>query len=292
MRTRALSSVGVVLVGLLPAFIGGIVFAVVHAFILLIAYRELTRLLCVSASPIARAGYPLIVLGVAFPLWLPNKGWFPLLMGLTLLLPAIIALSLPLVPGRLPELSAVIAASFYLVLPAFALVSIRMAHGNVSSGWLTRLADGWSLGWAGHPRGLAWFLTAILITWLSDTGAYLVGRSLGTHHLAPHISPKKTFEGAIGGLVAAGITAALCVWAFGLGLNLLLAALLGVLLAVIGIAGDLEESFIKRQAGVKDSGNLIPGHGGMLDRIDAFIFISVAMWIALPLLEQLVRSAP
>lgn len=291
MRTRALSSIGVVLVGLVPAFVGGVVFAVVYGLILLIAFHELTRLLCVSASPIAIAGYPLIVFGVAIPLWLTDRGWFPLLMGLTLFLPVAIALSLPLVPGRLAELSAVIAAALYLVLPAFALVSIRMTPGDVSSGWLSRLAEGWAPGWAGHPRGLAWFLTALLVTWLSDTGAYLVGRSLGRHHLAPHISPNKTVEGALGGLAAAAITAAICVAAFGLGLAPLVAAALGIGLAIIGIGGDLAESLIKRQAGVKDSGSLIPGHGGMLDRIDAFVFVSIATWISLPMLEHLARSA-
>lgn len=291
MRTRALSSIGVVLVGLVPAFVGGAVFAAIYGLILLIAYRELTRLLCVPASPVARAGYPLIVLGVALPLWLTDRGWFPLLMGLTLFLPVAIALSLPLVPGRLAELSAALAASLYLVLPSFALVSIRTTPGDVSSGWLSRLATDWSPGWAGHPRGLAWFLTALLITWLSDTGAFLVGRSFGRHRLAPHISPKKTIEGALGGLAAAAITAIICISAFGLGLNPLLAAALGVVLAIIGVGGDLAESLIKRQAGVKDSGTLIPGHGGMLDRIDAFVFVSIATWIALPVLEHMARSA-
>lgn len=289
MRTRAISSIGVVLVGLVPAFIGGVVFAAIYGLILLAAYHELSRLLCIGTSPISRAGYPLIVLGVALPLWLTGRGWFPLLMGLTLLLPVLVALRLPLVPGRLGELTATLSAAFYLVLPAFALVTIRMAGGSVSAGWLTRWAGDWAPGWSGHPRGLAWFLLALLVTWLSDTGAYLVGRTFGRHHLAPHISPKKTVEGAIGGLAAAAITAMICVSAFGLGLHLALAAALGVGLAIIGIAGDLAESLIKRQAGVKDSGNLIPGHGGMLDRIDAFVFVSVATWIALPVLERLAR---
>lgn len=287
MRTRALSSIGVVLVGLLPAFVGGVVFAAVYGLLLLIAYRELTRILCVADSAIAWSGYPLISLGVALPLWLTGSGWFQLLMGLTLLLPITIALCLPLVSGRLNELTASIFAAFYLVLPAFAFVSIRMSNGRVSAGWLTRWADGWALGWAGHPRGLGWFLTALLVTWLSDTGAYLVGRSLGRHPLAPRVSPKKTVEGAIGSLIAAAITAAVCVSAFGLGLHPFVAALLGIVLAAAGIAGDLTESLIKRQAGVKDSGHLIPGHGGMLDRVDALLFVGVTTWIALPVLEHL-----
>lgn len=287
MRVRAISSIGVVIVGLVPAFIGGIVFAAINALILLVAYRELTQLLHIADSIIAWTGYPLIAFGAAIPLWLNDPGWFYLLMGLALFLPVVVALSLPLVPGRLAALTATIGAVFYLVLPAVALVSVRMTHGEVSAGWLARWSRSWSPGWAGHPRGLGWFLTALLVTWLSDTGAYLAGRSLGRRPLAPHISPKKTIEGAIGGLTAAAITAMICVSAFGLGLNLGIAALLGIVLAVIGIVGDLAESFIKRQVGVKDSGNVIPGHGGMLDRVDALIFVIVATWVALPVLERL-----
>lgn len=289
MRTRALSSIGVVVVGLVPAFVGGVAFAAVFGLILLVAYRELTGLLCLTDSVTAWAGYPLIVLGVAIPLWSHERGWLPLLMGLTLFLPVSVALSQSLLPGRLNELTGTIFAALYLVLPAFAFVSIRTTPGTVSAGWFARWADAWSPGWAGHPRGLGWFLTALLVTWLSDTGAYLVGRSLGKHALAPHISPRKTIEGAVGGLAAAAITAAVCVSAFGLGLNPMIAALLGIVLALLGIAGDLTESLIKRQAGVKDSGNLIPGHGGMLDRIDALVFVTVATWIALPVLEHLAR---
>ncbi len=287
MRVRAFSSIGVVVVGLVPAFIGGTVFAVVYGLIFLIAYRELTQLLRVAGSPISWAGYPLIALGAALPLWLEGRGWFQLLMGLSLIVPAGIALCLPLVSGRMDELTASVCAVFYLILPTFALVSIRMTDGTITAGWLTRWTESWSPGWAAHPRGLAWLLTALLITWLSDTGAYMTGRSFGKRPLAPHISPKKTVEGAIGGLIAAAITAIICVLAFGLGLNPGVAALLGIGLSLIGIAGDLTESLIKRQSGVKDSGNLIPGHGGMLDRIDALVFVGIATWVALPVLERL-----
>lgn len=287
MRVRAFSSIGVVIVGLVPAFIGGAVFAALYALIFLIAYRELTQLLRVARSPISWAGYPLIAFGAALPLWLDEVGWFQLLVALSFILPAIIALCLPLLPGRLDELTASVAAVFYLVLPTFALVSIRMTDGTITAGWLTHWTERWSPGWSAHPRGLAWFLTALLVTWLSDTGAYMTGRSFGKRPLAPHISPKKTVEGAIGGLITAAITAVICVLAFGLGLNPGYAILLGVVLSIIGVAGDLTESLIKRQSGVKDSGHLIPGHGGMLDRIDALVFVGTTTWVALPLLERL-----
>lgn len=287
MRVRAFSSIGVVIVGLVPAFIGGVVFAAIYALIFLIAYRELTQLLRVATSPIAWAGYPLIVLGAALPLSLENRGWFQLLVTLSFILPAVIALCLPLLPGRLNELTASVTAVLYLVLPAFALVSIRMTGGTVSADWLIHWTRDWSPGWSAHPRGLAWFLTALLVTWLSDTGAYMTGRSFGKRPLAPHISPKKTIEGAVGGLIAAAITAVICGLAFGLGLNPAYAVLLGIVLSVVGVAGDLTESLIKRQSGVKDSAHLIPGHGGMLDRVDALVFVGVTTWVALPVLERL-----
>jgi len=123
---------------------------------------------------------------------------------------------------------------------------------------------------AGHP-GL---LLAVLGTvWISDSAAYFVGRRFGRRKLAPSISPGKTWEGVAGALIAVALYALAWV-ALGvpdnrwLGVPLALAAVL-LALAVVGIIGDLFESLIKRQAGVKDSGNLLPGHGGILDRIDA-----------------------
>jgi phosphatidate cytidylyltransferase len=105
----------------------------------------------------------------------------------------------------------------------------------------------------------------------SDTLAYFTGRAVGRHRLAPRISPGKTVEGALGGL-AGGVAGALAVRAFGLGLPLSDAVLLGVAVAAAGIIGDLVESLFKRWAGVKDSGVLFPGHGGMLDRLDSLLF--------------------
>ena len=123
---------------------------------------------------------------------------------------------------------------------------------------------------AGHP-GL---LLAVLGTvWISDSAAYFVGRRFGRRKLAPSISPGKTWEGVAGALIAVALYA--LAWAAlgapdnrWLGVPQALAAIL-LALAVVGIIGDLFESLIKRQAGVKDSGNLLPGHGGVLDRIDA-----------------------
>jgi phosphatidate cytidylyltransferase len=110
-----------------------------------------------------------------------------------------------------------------------------------------------------------------------DTAAYFVGRALGRHKLAPSISPGKTVEGAIGGLLG-GVLGAWAVSEAGLGLPSTHAAALGGLVALAGIAGDLLESLLKRWAGVKDSGRLFPGHGGMLDRLDSLLFGAAVLY--------------
>ena len=127
------------------------------------------------------------------------------------------------------------------------------------------------------PHGREWVLLAIALTFSNDTGAYFAGRALGRHKLYPAVSPAKTVEGGVGGMLAGllvmlGARATLVPW-LTVG-DCLLAALPA---GVIGPIGDLVESLIKRAFGVKDSGKLIPGHGGMLDRIDALLF--VAAWL-------------
>jgi phosphatidate cytidylyltransferase len=112
----------------------------------------------------------------------------------------------------------------------------------------------------------------VLVTWAGDTGAYYVGMSLGRHQLAPVISPNKTVEGLMGGLLLALAMAVVASLWFLPSLTLADCLATGLLLAGAGLLGDLVESALKRSAGVKDSGMLIPGHGGMLDRLDSLLF--------------------
>jgi phosphatidate cytidylyltransferase len=118
-----------------------------------------------------------------------------------------------------------------------------------------------------------WRLVLLLaIIMGTDTAAFFVGSAMGRRKLAPGISPGKTIEGAAGGLLG-GVLAALAVWAAGLpGVPAWHAGLLGCVVAILGMLGDLLESLLKRWAGVKDSGRLFPGHGGMLDRLDSLLF--------------------
>ncbi len=127
----------------------------------------------------------------------------------------------------------------------------------------------------------AWVLLLVFGVWSYDTGAYLVGRRIGGPKFLTHLSPSKTYAGLVGGIVACTLVTALMLW--GVGSNPLAAVVLGPLIAASAQAGDLAESMLKRAAGAKDSGSLIPGHGGILDRIDSFLFAApvVALYVSL-----------
>jgi phosphatidate cytidylyltransferase len=122
-----------------------------------------------------------------------------------------------------------------------------------------------------EPDGLLLTFWAMALVWACDSGAFFAGRAIGGAKLAPQISPNKTWAGFIGGIVAAGAFAAALVGLFALPAALALAT---PLLAVLAQLGDLYESHLKRQAGVKDSGNLLPGHGGLLDRLDGLVAVA------------------
>ena len=127
--------------------------------------------------------------------------------------------------------------------------------------------------------GMAWVVLAFVVTWANDTFAYFAGMLFGKHKLYEKVSPKKTWEGFFGG-AAGSVIGALIIRATLLGeLPVPHAVLLGIGAAILGPAGDFTESLLKRAAGVKDSGRLIPGHGGLLDRIDALLF--VVPWVYL-----------
>lgn len=147
----------------------------------------------------------------------------------------------------------------YVALLPGCLIGVRMLPDAVSQLTAPHLAS----------KLLTMFFALVMMT---DTGAYYVGRSIGRHKLAPRISPGKTIEGAIGGFVAAMVTGLLCKLTFFSEIPIAHAIGLGAAIGLLGQIGDLAESMLKRGAGVKDSGHLLPGHGGMLDRIDSVLF--------------------
>jgi phosphatidate cytidylyltransferase len=155
--------------------------------------------------------------------------------------------------------------------------------------WALTILGALYVGWLGAcailvrdlPNGLIWTLSALVTVWANDTGAYFVGTRLGRHGFFTSISPKKTWEGAIGGSALATLTM-LVLGSFA-GLTLLQSLVFGFGISVAGTFGDLAESLLKRQTGVKDSGSIVPGHGGLLDRIDSLLFAAVFAYYFLTL---------
>jgi phosphatidate cytidylyltransferase len=148
-----------------------------------------------------------------------------------------------------------VAGFFYALLPALSLLWIRERD----------------------VHGLDLLIWAFIVIWSTDIGAYFAGRCLGKRKLAPSISPNKTVEGLYGGIAAALLCGGAWVLATGLGMPLLL---LAPILAIAAQAGDLFESGMKRRAGVKDSGSWLPGHGGVLDRLDGLVPVAVLTAVA------------
>jgi phosphatidate cytidylyltransferase len=249
---------------LLAAYFGGLVYFIPVSLLLLIAGSEY--------AAITRA------LGRQVPNWLllPCIGvlliagqWFmPNGMGLALL----------------------------LSLMAVVFFALKMHEWSASTDaaldWFTLVAGFMLLGWLGSHffqlrnlpvYGWQWTLITLVSIWTADaaaymTGKFLVGRVLGRHTLAPRLSPNKTVEGYIGGIVA-GVAVTLLL-AYLLGLPLLMAGVVGLAVSALSVVGDLSISLLKREAGVKDTGKLFPGHGGALDRFDTLIWaVAIAYYL-------------
>jgi len=161
-----------------------------------------------------------------------------------------------------------------------------LPSAGISSSALLLVA--FPLSYAIRLHGIATYgprllLFALVITWAADTFAYFIGRAIGKHPLAPHISPKKTWEGSIGGMIGSLLVAYIFHYWLTIPIPHLLA--MAVLGNIAGQMGDLLESACKRSAGVKDSGGLLPGHGGILDRIDALILCIPVIWYYLVLVN-------
>jgi len=177
-----------------------------------------------------------------------------------------------------------------IVIPAIWLL-IRPSGRNALASWALTIAGilyiGWMLGWWVSLRNLdngrEWVFFGLIATFANDTCAFFCGRTWGTKPLAPSISPGKTWQGAIGGGLATIAISIILKALLHLPTNYWQIALLGCLTSIFAQLGDLTESLFKRNAGVKDSGRLLPGHGGILDRVDSLIFTGaiVYYWVIL-----------
>jgi phosphatidate cytidylyltransferase len=263
---------------LLVVWLGGVAVYLAATLAVLLSLREIYAMF-------ARAGYrPRLLSGLACALLMIGAAILiaaggPDLSGAALACALLLSLGVELLPGErentLPSWALTLAGALY--------VGWTIGHLVLTRALETPLDPG-PLAWLRIEPGAAWIYTIFGITWVNDSAAYLVGRRLGRHRMSPYISPKKSWEGAVGGVLGAMAWAVAAVPLLGLPVGLAAAALLGFVGAVGGVLGDLAESLLKRQAGVKDSGTLIPGHGGILDRIDSLLFVGPLLFYLIVLL--------
>ena len=172
---------------------------------------------------------------------------------------------------------------------AYHLVAFERGRDKAGSDFGVTLAGILYFGWIGAylislrelPEGQWWVLVVLPAVWLADSGAYFIGRAFGKHKMSPRLSPKKSWEGYLGGVLLGTLGTALLalllsLWTGpGSDITPLRGAIMGLIIALVTPLGDLGESMIKRQVGVKDSSNLLPGHGGAFDRIDSWLWAGV-----------------
>jgi phosphatidate cytidylyltransferase len=249
LTARILSGLIVVAVTVVLGYVGGWLFTLFVAVVIGLATYEVWRLL-LSAGYHAMLPVALLTAAAAF------------------------------VGVRFPS-ALILAPALSLVLLGTLAWQLRRAEARTFADWAVSFAGGFYLGWTGGhlagvrelPDGWWWLAAMLAAAWLTDSGAYLIGRMLGRHKLAPAISPGKTWEGYLGGAVFGSIGGAVVGAISPIGLAA--GALVGLLIGTLSVFGDLIESMIKRQAHAKDSGQFIPGHGGVFDRIDSLLWAGV-----------------
>lgn len=241
---RVLSALVLIPAAVLVAYLGGWAFSVLVGSAGVLILYEWNRLTENSLAPAQFAVQGVLLLAVVV---LALAGlWRELL--LTSIIGAVLTVSMARMQGRKPFWA--LGGLAYALVPAVALL------------WLRRQGD----------DGFALCIWLFALVWATDIGGYLAGKAIGGPRLAPRISPNKTWAGLAGGVgLSAFLSASIGGW-FGLGPGWAVLALIGALLAVWAQVGDLAESAVKRRFGAKDSGSIIPGHGGIMDRVDGLVF--------------------
>lgn len=242
---RILVGIALIALALGAVWLGGIAFALLAAVVILLIYGEWCAMHRVGRT-VRLAGMFALAGAVLFT-HLGYLAYALLLVGMT-------------------------AASLFFLARIAAWGVLYAAFPGIALVWLRA-----------EPLGAQLVIWALAIVWATDIAAYFSGRTIGGPKIAPRISPSKTWAGLGGGMVAAALTAWLLSRQFGLGLEPAFAAALGAMLAVAAQVGDFFESHLKRRAGVKDSGSLLPGHGGMMDRLDGVVPVSVLVAVAIGL---------
>jgi len=261
LKTRLLTGLTALPIVALAVYLGGLWFLLGASFIALIAGWEWGQMMTAGGYKTT----PLITLGLILLILVDSYNW-PQSQLQTIV-------TLTLIPTLMWQL-------------------FRPHSDTATADWALTLMGGFYIGWGmGHlmalrqlADGLAWIWLALLSTWGADTFAYFVGKTWGRHKLWPRHSPKKTVEGFIGGIGGGILGAVIIKLIFPLTFQWLTIFIIGAIIPIVAFFGDICESMIKRDTGVKDSSNLFPGHGGFLDRIDSLLFVGVfvyyyAVWI-------------
>ncbi len=245
---------------LIPCVIAGIffspkwIFQVILAAIGLLAYHEFDQI--VVASGIRRAGWAGMLCGLGV-LFLTPVAAIPVLV-------ALVGMTLAMTADNLRS---------------------SMAYAGAFTLGVVYVFGAWHCADLLHSINPHWLLFALLLGWSGDTAAYYVGKSIGKHKLAPQVSPAKTWEGTMGSVLGSVLAAGLYAHYFIPGAALWMVLVLAVIGNIAGQLGDLAESALKRGANVKDSGTLLPGHGGVLDRIDSSLFAIPVIYVLLTYLQ-------
>ena len=272
-RTRAASATLIVLGTLAVVITGGWVFFLGVLAVALAALDELMVMLAKAGyQPTRLLGHLLVMLFFTLALLGPGNNWFGNVVVVAIVGPMLLVMLRRNLAGTLADWAVSVATILYIGVLAAHAILLQTLGAPVTLGgllWtnLPPLFQG-----SGLLIGTRWVLTGILVTWAVDTSAYAAGRTWGRHRIVPLISPAKTREGALGGLAAGVAAMVACVILLQLPLSLPVALLAGFVLSALAQLGDLAESLLKRQTGVKDSGQAIPGHGGVLDRLDSLLF--------------------
>ena len=284
LKQRVISSVGVVVVFIVPGLFGSPVFTIAIALIaygaLVEIYRAFQR---INVRPSLWTGMlALLALFIVAGTDAPFIGLAGTLTAYTMVSLAQHLLKRD-IAGSLADWVFSLTGLMYVGLTMMHFVLMRRLQGPVDADWVTTLDD--VIGDGGAALGLAWLLFVLSVTWATDVCAFLGGRRWGKHKLIPHVSPGKTREGAISALIGGSIAGTLAAYVVGLPMPLLIAALLSLAVAFGTTIGDLLESLIKREIGIKDMGAVIPGHGGILDRVDSLLLTVPLTYYAAVLLD-------
>ena len=266
MRQRLIAAIILIPFGIAAIYFGGLVFITLITVLLILAAREYIQLFQAGGAQ------PSVILAV----------------GGTLafcIIQAVVYFRDSTGPNDVSWLSAAI----LLLTMTYHLIQFERGRDQAATDFAITISGIFYIGFLGSylllirnlPDGLYWFMVALPAVWFADSGAYFYGRVYGRHKLSPRLSPKKTWEGYIAGIIVGilGTAAFAALWRLPAGpetaITPLRGAILGLIISTIAPLGDLGESMIKRLVGIKDSSNLIPGHGGAFDRIDSWLWAGV-----------------